>query len=286
MEKFLAACVQMRTGRSVSENLEVCETLVRMAAGGGARYIQTPEMTNLLEKDRRSQLTKSSREESDLFLKRLLPLAAELGVWLHLGSLAIKVRDDKLVNRGFFISPKGEIIQRYDKVHMFDVNLPNGETWCESSTYESGSRVSVIHTAVASIGMAICYDLRQPAIFREQAKAGAQILTAPSAFTRQTGEAHWHVLQRARAIENGAYMISAAQGGDHEDGRSTFGHSMVVDPWGKVVAELDHRKPDVLFAEIDLKNVAGARKRIPALANEKAFVIQEVSALGAEEIQT
>ncbi|MES0869459.1 carbon-nitrogen hydrolase family protein [Pseudovibrio sp. SCP19] len=280
MTSFVAACVQMRTGRNPLENLDVCEALVREAAAEGAVYVQTPEMTNVLERSRKAQLAASSFEEADPFLKRLGTLANELSIWVHIGSLAIRLEDDKLANRGFMISPRGEVVARYDKIHMFDVDLPNGESWRESESYSAGSVSPVIDLGVAKVGMAICYDIRQPALFREQSKAGAQVLTGPAAFTKQTGEAHWHVLQRSRAIENGAFVVTAAQGGTHEDDRQTYGHSLMVDPWGRVIAELDHDEPGVLLGELDMAKVDEARRRIPAIENARDFSVATVSLSG------
>ncbi|KZL16859.1 MULTISPECIES: carbon-nitrogen hydrolase family protein [unclassified Pseudovibrio] len=280
MTSFVAACVQMRTGRNPLENLDVCEALIREAAAEGAVYVQTPEMTNVLERSRKAQLAASSFESDDPFLKQLGLLAGELNIWVHIGSLAIRLEDDKLANRGFMISPQGEISARYDKIHMFDVDLPNGESWRESESYSAGNVSPVIDLGVAKLGMAICYDIRQPALFREQSKAGAQVLTGPAAFTKQTGEAHWHVLQRARAIENGAFVVTAAQGGTHEDDRQTYGHSLMVDPWGKVIAELDHDEPGVLLGELEMAKVDEARRRIPAIENAREFSVVTVSLNG------
>lgn len=277
MHEFKAACVQMRSGRDVRANLDACEALVREAAHSGALYVQTPEMTNVLERGREAQMAAVSLEAQDPFLARMSDVARDLQIWLHLGSLAIKCEDGKLANRGFLLAPDGGLAARYDKIHMFDVDLPGGESWRESETYEPGSVSPVVELPFTKVGMAICYDVRQPALFREQAKRGAQVLSAPAAFTRQTGRAHWHVLQRARAIENGAFMISAAQGGIHEDGRETYGHSLIVDPWGRVIAELDHDEPGVLVAEIRLKLAEDARARVPAIANARTFTVDEVA---------
>ncbi|KZL16558.1 2-oxoglutaramate amidase [Pseudovibrio axinellae] len=280
MTSFVAACVQMRTGINPLENLEVCEALIKDAAAEGATYIQTPEMTNVLERSRKAQLAASNFEADDPFLERLGALAQELNVWLHIGSMAIRLEGERLANRGFLISPLGEIVARYDKIHMFDVDLPNGESWRESESYSAGGVSPVIDMGAVKLGMAICYDIRQPAIFREQSKVGAQVLTAPAAFTKQTGEAHWHVLQRARAIENGAFVVTAAQGGVHEDGRHTYGHSLMVDPWGQVIAELDHDEPGILIGELDMAKVGEARQRIPAIENARDFLVATVSVRG------
>lgn len=272
MASFTAACVQLRSGKTILENAEAAETLIRAAARDGAQYVQTPEMSNVLVKSRDELMARISEAGADPFLKMAKDLAAELGIYLHLGSLAVLAGGGKVANRAFLITPDGAVAATYDKIHMFDVDLPNGESWRESATYAPGTQTVIADLPFARIGMAVCYDIRFPAIFRTQARQGAEVLTGPAAFTRQTGEAHWHVLQRARAIENGAYVISAAQGGTHEDGRETYGHSLMVDPWGKVIAELDGDEPGHVLATIDPEQVAKARGRIPAIANEREFV--------------
>ncbi|MCK7612527.1 carbon-nitrogen hydrolase family protein [Roseibium sediminicola] len=279
MASFTAACVQLRSGKSVSRNAETAEALIRAAAQDGAEYVQTPEMSNVLVKSREELLERISVADDDPFLKMARALAPELGIHLHLGSIAVQAGGGKVANRAFLIAPNGSIAATYDKIHMFDVDLPNGESWRESATYAPGTRTVIADLPFARIGMAVCYDIRFPAIFRTQARQGAEVLTGPAAFTRQTGEAHWHVLQRARAIENGAYVISAAQGGTHEDGRETYGHSLVVNPWGKVVAELDGDEPGYVLADIEPDEVAKARGRIPAIANEREFVCEVADGL-------
>jgi len=283
MTTFTAACVQLRSGKTVSDNVLTAEDLIRAAARDGARFIQTPEMSNVLVRSREDLMERICEPQADPFLQRMRELSAELGVHLHLGSLAVMAGNGKVANRAFLIGPDGGILATYDKIHMFDVDLPNGESWRESATYEPGTRTMIADLPFAKVGLAVCYDIRFPAIFRTQARQGAQVLTAPAAFTRQTGRAHWHVLQRARAIENGAYVISAAQGGTHEDGRETYGHSLIADPWGAVVAELDHDEPGYVLAEIDTQKVADARSRIPAIANERDFTCH--SAAGLTEVR-
>lgn len=279
MTTFTAACVQLRSGKTVSDNVSAAEDLIRAAVRDGARFIQTPEMSNVLVRSREDLMERICEPQADAFLQRMRELSAELGVHLHLGSLAVLAGNGKVANRAFLIGPDGGILATYDKIHMFDVDLPNGESWRESATYEPGTRTVIAELPFAKVGMAVCYDIRFPAIFRSQARQGAQVLTAPAAFTRQTGRAHWHVLQRARAIENGAYVISAAQGGTHEDGRETYGHSLIVDPWGAVVAEIDHDEPGYVLAEIDTQKVADARSRIPAIANEREFTCHSAEGL-------
>jgi predicted amidohydrolase len=284
MTSFTAACIQLRSGKTISDNADAAESLIRTAAKDGAQFVQTPEMSNVLVRSREELLERISDAGDDLFLKRARALAAELGIHLHLGSLAVLAGNGKVANRAFLIGPDGKILATYDKIHMFDVDLPNGESWRESATYEPGTQTVIADLPFAKVGMAVCYDIRFPAIFRTQARQGAQVLTGPAAFTRQTGQAHWHVLQRSRAIENGAYVISAAQGGTHEDGRETYGHSLIVDPWGAVIAEIDNDDPGYVLAEIDTQKVADARARIPAIANERDFVcchadgLKEISA--------
>ncbi|WP_186414931.1 MULTISPECIES: carbon-nitrogen hydrolase family protein [unclassified Pannonibacter] len=275
MAIFTAACVQLRSSRDVAANSAAAEALIREAAAAGADYVQTPEMTNLLERSREDLMAKIRVEAEDPSLARFRALAAELGIWLHIGSLAILLEPGKAANRGFLIGPDGSLKAKYDKIHMFDVDLPNGESWRESATYRPGCESLVADLPFARLGMAVCYDVRFPALFRAQARAGAEVLTMPAAFTRQTGEAHWHVLQRARAIENGAFVISSAQGGKHEDGRETYGHSLIVNPWGAVIAELDHDEPGFVTARIDTEETLKARQRIPAIANERDFTLTQ-----------
>ena len=273
MTIFKAAAVQMRSGTSVQRNAGTFEKMVREAAGNGATYIQTPEMTGALMRDRASLKASLKDDTGDLIASAARRLARDLGVHIHVGSTAIAA-GEKIANRGFMIGPDGADIATYDKIHMFDVDLDNGESWRESATYQPGGRSVVAELPFATIGMAVCYDLRFPQLFRAQAMAGAEVLTVPAAFTRQTGEAHWHVLLRARAIENGAWVIAAAQGGTHEDGRETFGHSMVIDPWGRIVAEADHAEPGIVYAEIDPAASAEARKKIPNLKNAREFSVE------------
>jgi predicted amidohydrolase len=273
MTIFKAAAIQMRSGTSVDRNAATFETMVREAAAHGAVYIQTPEMTGALMRDRESLKASLRDGETDLIASTARRLARELGVHIHVGSTAIAAPGGKIANRAFLAAPDGSILATYDKIHMFDVDLDNGESWRESATYQPGERTVIAELPFANIGMAVCYDLRFPQLFRAQAVAGAEVLTTPAAFTRQTGEAHWHVLLRARAIENGAWVISAAQGGTHEDGRETFGHSIIIDPWGRIVAEADHAEPGIIYAEIDTAASAEARKKIPNLKNAREFSV-------------
>lgn len=271
--------VQLRSGREPAANLDAAASLIREAARDGARYVQTPEVTNIMELDRKVLFEKLQEEGADSTLAALRQLTRELGITLHIGSLALKVSEAKAVNRGFVIDPEGEITARYDKIHMFDVDLGNGESYRESNAYRPGERAVLTDVEGIRLGLTICYDLRFPALYRALAEGGAKVLTVPSAFTRPTGEAHWHVLLRARAIENGAYVLAAAQGGRHENGRDTFGHSLVVDPWGRVIAE-GGTDPGVILAEIDMAEVAAARARVPSLANGRRFEIAEPGQIG------
>ena len=270
MTGFRAAAVQMRTGIHVDANVEAAERLVRAAAAAGADYVLTPEMTTILDRDRERLLAEISPEDSDPSLKRFRALAGELGIHLHIGSMAIRLSSDGVANRSFLIGPDGEVAARYDKIHMFDVDLAGGESYRESRLYRPGSAAAVADLPWARLGLTVCYDVRFPHLYRALAKAGATVIAIPAAFTRTTGEAHWHVLMRARAIETGSFVVAAAQGGSHEDGRETYGHSMIVDPWGKILAEAD-REPGFIVADIDPAEAIAVRGRLPSLANDRAF---------------
>jgi predicted amidohydrolase len=270
--KFRVGLVQMRSGRKPAENLAAAAKLIREAREAGAQYVQTPEMTNVMELKRESLFAAIGSEEDDATLAAFRELARTLTVYLHVGSLALKVSPDKAVNRSFLIDPSGEIAASYDKIHMFDVDLASGETYRESRTYRAGEAAAWADLPWGRLGLTICYDLRFPALYRALAEAGASFLSIPSAFTRQTGEAHWHVLMRARAIENGCFILAAAQAGRHENGRETFGHSLVVDPSGKVLAE-GGAEPGVVIAEVDPAEVAVARSRIPSLQHGRRFEV-------------
>ena len=276
MSILKAAAIQMRSGVEPAATVMALRDLVREAASSGASYVQTPEMTGMVERDRKALFTRLKPEQSDLIVSAARELALKHAIFLHIGSTAILLPDGKVANRGFLFAPNGDLVTTYDKIHMFDVDLDKGESWRESSTYTPGEKAVVANLPFGKLGFAICYDLRFPQLFRAEAMAGAQILTAPAAFTKQTGEAHWHVLLRSRAIENGAFLISAAQAGLHEDGRETFGHSMIVDPWGRIIAEALTDEPQVISAEIDISEVATARKKIPNLNNARAFSVMNV----------
>jgi predicted amidohydrolase len=270
MPVFKAAAAQMRSGMSVEASLDQAEALIREAAAAGADYVLTPEMTNILCRDRALLLKSISPEEGNPELARFAALAKALGIYLHIGSVAVKVGAEAVANRAYLIAPDGGVVARYDKIHMFDVNLPGGESYRESALYRPGSEAVVADLPFARLGLSVCYDVRFPALFQALATSGAAVLAIPAAFTKTTGEAHWHVLLRARAIETGSYVVSAAQGGHHEDGRDTYGHSMIIDPWGRIIAEAG-TEPGIILAEIDTEQSADARVRIPALANRRAF---------------
>lgn len=271
MTSTRVAALQMRTGMDPARNLVEFEALVREAAGQGATYVQSPEMTGVLVRGRNILMERIVAADEDPLVRRASELAAELSIFVHIGSTGVLLDDGKVANRGFLFGTDGSLITTYDKIHMFDVDLDNGESWRESATYTAGNKATVAELSFGQLGIAICYDLRFPQLFRAQALAGAEILTVPAAFTRQTGEAHWHVLLRARAIENGAWVIAAAQGGLHEDGRETYGHSLIVDPWGRVVADAGDDEPGIVLADIDPAASAEARRKIPNLKNARAF---------------
>jgi predicted amidohydrolase len=262
--------IQTRTPASHAAALDHVAPLVREAAAQGATFIATPEGTNILQKDKDRLLPQLALLANDPVVRGLQALAKELHVWLLIGSALVKREDGKAANRSALISPAGEITATYDKLHMFDVDLPTGETARESETYEPGDR-AVTASGPAKLGLTICYDVRFPGLYRALALAGAEVIVTPAAFTRPTGEAHWEVLLRARAIETGAFVLAPAQGGFHEDGRGTYGRTLAVAPWGEVLGKLDHDEPGVLVVDLDLDAVAKARRAIPALANARAF---------------
>jgi predicted amidohydrolase len=269
--------IQTRTPATHAAALAHVAPLVREAIAGGAQFVLTPECTNVLQKDRTKLLPTLTALEDDLVVNGLREIAAETGTWIDVGS-ALVLREDgpngeiRAANRQAVIDPTGKIVATYDKLHMFDVDLPTGETARESATYTPGEKAVVVDTPLAKFGLTICYDMRFPALHRALALAGATVITAPAAFTRPTGEAHWDVLLRARAIETGSFVIAAAQGGFHEDGRGTWGRSIVIGPWGEIIAKLDHDEPGVLLADLDLPAADKARAAIPVLKNARPFV--------------
>ena len=271
---FKVALVQMQSGLEPQANLAALLPAIEEAKRGGADYVLTPEMTNILALKRDHLFAKIVAEETDPTLAALREVAKKHGMYIHIGSLAVKASPEKAANRSFLIDRKGEIAARYDKIHMFDVDLAGGESYRESSNYRPGEVAVVADLPWGRLGLSVCYDLRFPALYRALAEAGASFLAIPSAFTKQTGEAHWHVLMRARAIENGCFVFAAAQGGRHENGRDTFGHSLVVDPWGRILAEAG-TEPAVLVAKIDPAEVAAARARVPSLYHGRRFELIE-----------
>ncbi len=271
---FCVGLVQMRTGRTPQANVDAAAKLIGEAKERGADYVLTPEMTNLMEVNRDRFFSAIVPEENDASLAMFREIARRLSIYLHVGSLAVRVTPEKAANRAFLIDPRGEIVARYDKIHMFDVDLTGGESYRESRSYRPGELAVLYDLPWGRLGVTICYDLRFPQLYRALAEAGASYLAIPSAFTKQTGEAHWHVLNRARAIENGCFVLAAAQGGKHENGRETFGHSLIVDPWGRILAE-GGTEPGVIFAEIDPAQITAARGRIPSLQHGRRFELVE-----------
>jgi predicted amidohydrolase len=264
------ALLQMTSGIDPAANAATLEQAIVDAAAGGAQMVFTPEMSGLIDRDRQRAATAIVREEADVALAAARGAARRAGLWVHLGSLAVRIDDGRLANRSFVIDDTGSIRARYDKLHLFDVDLPSGESWRESATYTRGADAVAVDTPAGRVGLSICYDLRFADLFRALSDAGATVLSIPAAFTRPTGAAHWHVLLRARAIEAGAYVIAAAQAGEHEDGRTTYGHSLVIDPWGEVILDMGEA-PGIAFAEIDQDRVAEVRARIPVLGHRRAI---------------
>lgn len=262
----------MRSGRDMARNIADASALIKEASGLGAGFVLTPEMTNILETDRERLKGLARPEEEDASVAAFSALARDWRLWLLAGSFALKGPDGKLVNRSLLFAPDGNLAARYDKVHLFDVDLPNGQVLRESATYAAGRSVPVVPLAFATVGLTICYDVRFPHLYRALAGAGAEVLTVPSAFTKVTGEAHWHVLLRARAIETGSFVLAPAQGGLHESGRETFGMSLAVSPAGEIMAE-GGREPRVIMTEIDRRQVLEARRRIPVLKHGRQIVL-------------
>ena len=271
---FKAGLIQMRSGVTPSANVDAAAKLIAEAQAAGADYVQTPETTNIMESKRDRLFETIREEENDPSLAAFRELAKKHKLYVHVGSLAIKLLPDRAANRGFLIDPQGEIVARYDKIHMFDVDLANGESYRESRNYRPGEIAVTADLPWGRLGLSVCYDLRFPALYRALAEAGATFLAIPSAFTKQTGEAHWSVLMRARAIETGCFVLAAAQGGTHENGRETYGHSIVVDPWGRVLAEAGN-EPGLIMAEIDPALITQARSRVPSLEHGRRFEIAE-----------
>jgi predicted amidohydrolase len=265
------AALQMNSGMVPETNLDALERLARDAAGQGAQYALSPEVTVLFPENRDHLKSVAGGWEDNPAIARVSGIARDTGLWLHLGSLAVALPDGLFANRSVLFRPDGSIGATYDKIHLFDATLPGLRDYRESATYAAGDQAVVTEAAGVKLGLTICYDVRFPILHRTLAEAGAELLAVPAAFTVPTGEAHWEVLLRARAIETGCFVIAAAQAGKHQNGRSTYGHSMIIDPWGKVLGQLGGDGEGVLVADIDLKAVAEARGRVPALANARAF---------------
>jgi predicted amidohydrolase len=273
----------MCSGRDVERNVRDATALIREAANGGADYVQTPEVTTLMELDRERLFAAALPEAENPALRHFEALAKELAIWLHIGSMVVRAGADKLANRAYLISPRGRIAAHYDKIHMFDVDLPNGESYRESANFEPGRHAVVADLPWGTLGLTICYDLRVPQLYRALAQAGAKFLAVPAAFTRLTGEAHWHTLLRARAIESQCFVFAAAQGGRHEHGRETFGHSLIISPWGQVLAE-GGVHPSVIFADVELGTAEDVRTRVPSLRPDRVFDVVHAAGEAAAEV--
>lgn len=270
-ESIRVAALQMRSGTEPEANLAALETLAAEAAGLGARYVVSPEVTVVFAENREGLARVAGPYENNAALQFVAQIARQHRLYLHLGSLAVALPDGHFANRSVLFSPEGEVLTTYDKIHLFDATLPGVKAYRESETYRGGSAAVVAGVDGMRLGLSICYDVRFPALYRALAEGGAEVIAVPAAFTAPTGRAHWEILLRARAIETGCYVIAAAQGGTHQNGRQTWGHSMVIDPWGEIVAELPHDRPAVLIADLDLAKVAEARGKVPALANARPF---------------
>lgn len=268
--RFKIACIQVNAGPEIAPNVAFASEQAKKARDAGADLICMPENVSLMEFGRERTLPKVAEESAHPALAAFRALASETGAWLAVGSLAVKVGPAMLANRSFLIAPDGAIKARYDKIHMFDVDLDGGESYRESALYRPGSEAVVVDTPWARLGLSICYDVRFPYLYRSLSQAGATVILVPAAFTRQTGQAHWHALLRARAIENLCYVIAAAQCGEHVLGRQTFGHSLIVAPWGEVLAD-GGEKPGLILADIDLGRVAEARRKVPSLGHDRSY---------------
>jgi len=267
---FKAACIQVTSGPDIAANLEVAESYIAAAVGGGATFVCLPENVAMMEPDRAKIVERAEPESTHSALLAFKNMAQRNQTWISVGSLTVSTGKSKAANRSYLLDPHGNITAQYDKIHMFDVDLANGESYRESDTFEPGHNMVVTDLPWGRLGLTICYDLRFPSLYRKLAKNGAQFITVPSAFTRQTGTAHWHVLLRARAIETGCYVFAAAQCGDHEGGRQTYGYSLIISPWGEILAE-GGEAPGTIVADIDPGAVAEARSRIPSLTTDVNF---------------
>ena len=280
-ETLTVGLVQMTSTTSIDQNIKISSDLIRQAAAQGSELVALPEVVNLMQRDRSQSSKVAALDSEDASLAAYKALAQELGIWIHAGSLVIRLADDdRFANRGFLIDPTGLIQAQYDKIHMFDVDLANGESYRESNGFRPGTHATLAQTPWGGYGMAVCYDLRFPHLFRDLAKAGARILAVPAAFTRTTGQAHWHTLLRARAIENGCFVVAPAQCGDHEDGRKTYGHALIIDPWGEVLAD-GGEASGVVTATLNLNRVSEVRGMVPSLNNDLPYDKPQEVALNA-----
>ncbi len=270
MTKLTIACVQTNSKPDPADNIAEVGAMIREAKARGADLITTPEVVGMLAANREEALATARPEDSHEVLAAFRDLAAKLGSWLLIGSISIKLSDDKLSNRSFLVGPDGRIVARYSKIHMFDVQVGDGTSYRESKTYQPGEEAVLADTPWGTVGLTICYDIRFPNLYRDLAQAGAKLIFSPAAFTKVTGEAHWHVLQRARAIENGCFIVSPAQTGTHAGGRQTYGHSVIVAPWGEVLAD-GGTEPGVVLAEVDLAAVDTARGKVPSLTHDRDY---------------
>lgn len=266
-----AACIQMRSGIDPVVNFEAASALIREAAKDGATLIATPEMTGLLQRRPNAFWDAVKSENDDPLIEKFSILSKALGVTLLVGSLAVKTAEKRAANRSFVFGPAGSLLATYDKIHLFDVDLGRGQKWQESAIYDAGDRAVIVEIPGAKLGLTICYDVRFAGLYRALAQGCAQIISVPAAFTVPTGQAHWETLLRARAIETGSYILAPAQGGAHEDGRTTWGRSMIVDPWGEVLACRDNDTPGIIYADLDLDKVEAARRKVPAWGLNKGF---------------
>jgi len=280
-ETLTVGLVQMTSTTSIDQNIKISSDLIRQAAAQGSELVALPEVVNLMQRDRSQSSKVAALDSEDASLAAYKALAQELGIWIHAGSLVIRLADDdRFANRGFLIDPTGLIQAQYDKIHMFDVDLANGESYRESNGFRPGTHATLAQTPWGGYGMAVCYDLRFPHLFRDLAKAGARILAVPAAFTRTTGQAHWHTLLRARAIENGCFVVAPAQCGDHEDGRKTYGHALIIDPWGEVLAD-GGDAPGIITATLNLNRVSEVRGMVPSINNDLPYDQPQKIALNA-----
>ncbi len=271
-ERFKIACLQMNSGSDYAANMETLQAMVREAAGQGAQFILSPEYCLMMDGSGRVMRERALAADGAPALPVLQELSHELGVWLLIGSLTLHTEDDRIVNRSYLISDQGRVVATYDKIHMFDVTLPDGKVIRESSSYRPGDSAVVAATPWGKLGMTVCYDVRFPHLYRALAQQGAQFISVPSSFQRQTGKVHWHTLLKSRAIENAAYIFAPAMCGEHPGNRQTYGHALIVDPWGEVLAD-GGEEPGIVYAEIDPARVAKIRGMMPSLEHDRPYTL-------------